>query len=493
MPAHPLLRSLFAAFPFLCAQALHGAPLIGPVPSDEPSPAQKAQIERKYGMFCHFGINTYANEEWTDGTLKPSVYDPPADLEQKIDGWVKTAHDAGMRYFLCITKHHDGFCLWDSAQTTYDVGNPEVKNHLDVVKAVSQACRKYGIGFAVYYSLWDRHEPAFADPVKYTAFAKTQLTELMKNYGPVCELWMDGSWVRPADQWHLDEIYDTVKKLQPDCQISTNWTIGVPGKPDTHNVTPDKQKDGYPVRYFPSDFRLSDPYLPVVPDPKHFTHNGKSYYMPFEATVTVSAQSHWFAHIGDTNAKSVDQLQEVFETATAQNNLMVFNIPPDRDGNLVPSQVEAIMELGKRLDLGPDKPFPKPRVNRAIGAKATASATWNDPKDPNDYSAAMAVDGNPSTRWACGPAGTTSASFELELAKPSEFDRVVVSEYADRTQRFSLEVGNGKVWKTVATGTTLGARKEIKFAPVKASQVRLKIEKSADAPSIAEFKVLGPT
>ena len=77
-------------------------------------------------MFCHFGINTYAGTEWTDGTVAPEVYAPPADIAEKADAWVKTARDAGMRYFLCITKHHDGFCLWDSKHTEYDVGNPAV-------------------------------------------------------------------------------------------------------------------------------------------------------------------------------------------------------------------------------------------------------------------------------------------------------------------------------------------------------------------------------
>lgn len=354
-------RSLLAALPLFCAPPLFGEVRIEPVPSEAPSTAQRAQIERKYGMFCHFGINTYAGEEWTDGTVKPGVYAPPADLEQKIDTWVKTARDAGMRYFLCITKHHDGFCMWDSDTTRYDVANPEVKNQLDVVKAVSEACKRHGIGFAVYYSLWDRHEPTYADPEKYVEFMKKQLTELMSRYGPVCELWLDGGWVRPADQWRIAEVYSTVKKLQPDCLVSTNWTIGLPGQPDAHNITPDKQSVDAPIRYFPSDFRLSDPYLPVVPDPKHFTHDGKRYYLPFESTVTVSGANRWFAHPDDKGAKSVDALERVFRIATAQDNLLVLNVPPGRDGNLVPAQVEAILGLAKKLDLGPGKPFPKAR------------------------------------------------------------------------------------------------------------------------------------
>ena len=149
-------------------------------------------------MFCHFGINTYAGHEWTDGKVPPEVYAPPADIGAKADAWVKFARDSGMRYFLCITKHHDGFCLWNSKYTDYSVGSPKVKVHTDVVKAVSDACKKYGVGFAVYYSSWDRHDPSYADPVKYTAYMKAQLTELLTNYGPVCEVWFDGSWDKKA-------------------------------------------------------------------------------------------------------------------------------------------------------------------------------------------------------------------------------------------------------------------------------------------------------
>lgn len=337
--------------------------LIEPDPSDRPSAAQQMQIDRKYGMFCHFGINTYAGKEWTDGKVPPAVYAPPEDIAAKADQWVKTAHEAGMRYFLCITKHHDGFCLWDSKHTEYDVGHPTVKVHTDVVKAVADACKKYNIAFSVYYSAWDRHEQSYKDPVKYKEYMKAQLTELLTQYGPVSEVWFDGNWERPAKDWFIPEIYDFIKRHQPNCQVTVNWNIGLPGKPDAHMVKPEQQQAGYPIRYFPTDFRISDPYLPRVDDPKQFTHGEKSYYMPFEATVTVSKKNHWFGFDGDHGAKSVDELIKIFNITTSNNNLLVLNIPPGKDGNLIPSQVQAVLELGKRLNLGPGKPFPDMKAN----------------------------------------------------------------------------------------------------------------------------------
>ena len=108
-------------------------------------------IDRKYGMFLHFGMNTYLNVEWSDGTALASTYAPPADMAEKAAGWVKNAKRAGMRSIILTTKHHDGFCLWDSKYTEYDIANPTIENKVDIVKAVSDACHKEGVAFSVYY------------------------------------------------------------------------------------------------------------------------------------------------------------------------------------------------------------------------------------------------------------------------------------------------------------------------------------------------------
>lgn len=353
--------TLFASAALIIASSIaHAEPLSEPVPSEKPSTAQRVQIDRKYGMFCHFGINTFINMEWSDGKVPPEKYAPPADLEEGIDEWVKTARDAGMRYFLCISKHHDGFCLWDSAHTDYDIANPAVSNHLDVVGAIAKSCKKHGISFALYYSLWDRHEPSYADPAKYRDYMVKQLTELCTKYGPISEMWFDGGWDRKnSKDWFIPDLYATIKKHQPDCQVAVNWSIGKPGNPEFHGLPPAQQQNGYPIRYFPSDFRLGDPALPRADDPKLFTHDDKTYYMPFESTVTVSKQNKWFHHTSDTEAKSVDELERLFKIATANDNLLVLNVPPARNGRLVPSQKQALLDLAKKLNLGPDKPFPK--------------------------------------------------------------------------------------------------------------------------------------
>lgn len=118
------------------------------VPSQQPNATQKAMQKRGYGMFIHFGVNTYGETEWSDGTIPVEKYNP---TRLDCDQWVRVARDAGFRYVLLITKHHDGFCLWDSQYTDYDVASSPVKT--DVVGAVAKACKKYGLQFAIYYSL----------------------------------------------------------------------------------------------------------------------------------------------------------------------------------------------------------------------------------------------------------------------------------------------------------------------------------------------------
>jgi alpha-L-fucosidase len=307
-----------------------------PQPSTTPSKDQRSQIARKYGMFIHFGINTFCDEEWTDGTRPPSTYQPTTiDADQ----WIATAKAAGMKYVIFVTKHEDGFCLWDSQYTDYDIGSSG--NRINVVEAVAKACKKYQIGLGLYYSLWDRHlnpDPRDTSLDKsYNKYMIDQLKELIgitHPYTSIVELWLDAGWEKKRSRWPIEAIYATVKRLEPQCQVGVNWSIGRPDNPDPDStwVLPTEQKAGYPIRYFPSDFRMGDPYLPANPDPKLFSHEGKLYYMPWETTICMSQK--WFYNTKDTIYKPLPQLFELYQIATAQDNILILDCPPDRSGRM---------------------------------------------------------------------------------------------------------------------------------------------------------------
>lgn len=327
-------------------------------PSEKPNKYQKQQIKRKYGMFVHFGINTFHDEEWTDGSKPASSY-APSTIDAKQ--WVETAKISGMKYIILVTKHHDGFCLWDSQYTEYDVANSP--NKTNVVEEVAKECKRQGVRLGLYYSLWDRKEnPEVKNEsldAAYNDYMIKQLNELMditEKYTDIVEFWFDGNWLKPSYRWPTALIYETIKKREPQCLISFNWTIGKPDQPgdskeefNSHQVLPENQKEGDPIRYFPSDFRLGDPYMPANPDPKIFTHQGKRYYLPWETTVCLSER--WFYNTKDKKYKTVDELAELYTKATAQNNILILNVPPARNGKMREKDREILLELKKRLKI----------------------------------------------------------------------------------------------------------------------------------------------
>lgn len=135
----------------------------------------------------------------------------------------------------------------------------------------------------------------------------------------------------------------------PDCQVGINWSIGLPDNPDAQFVYPENQKEGYPIRYFPSDFRLGDPRLPAENDPKVFTHEGKEYYMPWESTVCISEK--WFYNTTDTVFKSIEELSRLYKVATAQDNILILNCPPNREGRIRDKDIEILTELRNSLKI----------------------------------------------------------------------------------------------------------------------------------------------
>ena len=322
-----------------------------PISSTTANKYQIDQINRKYGMFIHFGINTFHDQEWTDGSKPASSYNPSAiDAKQ----WVATAKAAGMKHIILVSKHHEGFCLWDSKYTDYDVASSP--NKTNVVEEVAKECKKQGIKLGLYYSLWDRKQNADVKDVKadkaYNEYLLKQLAELLSitgKYGHIVELWLDGGWEKENYRWPTQEIYSLVKSKAPECQIGINWSIGLPENVDKHPVLPNDQKDYFPIRYFPSDFRLGDPYLPHNPDPKLFIAQGNVYYMPFETTVVLGER--WFFNTTDKKYKSLDELEDIYHKATSQDNILILNVGPNREGRVKEGDVDILMKLKDKLKL----------------------------------------------------------------------------------------------------------------------------------------------
>lgn len=458
----------------------------------EISKLQRSQIERGYGMFIHFGVNTFNEIEWSNGKLPASSFNP---TYLDCDQWVKVAKEAGFRYVILITKHHDGFCLWDSKYTEYDVASSPVKT--DIVAEVAKACKKYGIKLGLYYSLWDRNAPSYKDEIGYKNYMINQLGELMSNYGEVCELWFDGGWDKKEAAWHIQEVYDSVKAKQPNCLITINHSIGYPkGSVKKSVIEPMDFKLGDPIRYFPIDFRIKDPNFARWDDPKYYTYENTTYYLPFEHTICLSDRWNWFQKKKVLAARPLDELEELVYWGTANNNIMIINVPPDQTGKIRTNEKNRILELADRLGIrGGKKKFPSGPVNLTFKQKITASS------EQMSFPAEKANDYSLETYWT---ANDSVADLEITFDSKVSFDRVVLFENAVlkdlgdnfskirtfKVEEYELQSCLNGVWDTFYTGDLIGAAKIIKLPnEIVADKIRLKILKSNGLPSICHFSV----
>jgi alpha-L-fucosidase len=456
----------------------------------ELSPAQKSQVQRGYGMFIHFGINTFNEIEWSNGSLPVDSYHP-TDLD--CDQWIKVAKEAGFRYVILVTKHHDGFSLWNSKFTDYDVAASPVKT--DVVSDVAKACKKYGLKLGLYYSLWDRHEPSYKNTPEYNKYMKNQLTELMTNYGDICELWFDGGWDKKEADWDLPTIYKYVKEMQPNCMITVNHTIG---KPTNRNKIqlPEDYKDGDPIRYFPVDFRIKDPNYVRWDDPKFYEYDGKMYKLAFEHTICLSDRWNWFQKKNVLPARPLDELEELFYWGTANDNIMIINVPPDLTGRIRTNERFRILELADRLGIRDGKgKLPAGPVNLTFNEKIMASS------EAKDHEAGKANDFSLESYWM---ANDSLAELEITFQNPTTFDRISIFENAilkDLGDKFSVlrvfnikefelqSYSDGK-WDTFYKGDLIGACKIIHLpTEITVEKIRLKITASNGAPGISHFSV----
>lgn len=282
--------------------------------------------DARFGMFIHWGPVSLKGTEigWSRGREIPvDEYD---NLYKQFDAknfdandWVNAAKAAGMKYIILTTKHHDGFCLWNTRQTEFNVMNSPLKR--DVVKELAEACKKQGLQFGTYYSTCDWHHPDFpltspggsvvrekSDLEAYTTYLKKQVAELLLNYGPLNVLWFDVP--QKFDAVRGQGVIDFAHQIQPD--IIINNRTGAKGDFDT----PEQRVGGFQID------------------------------RPWETCMTIASQWAWKPN---DKVKSLEQcLQTLVRSAGGDGNLL-FNVGPMPDGRIEPLQVERLKEMGQWL------------------------------------------------------------------------------------------------------------------------------------------------
>lgn len=322
-----------------------------------PAPRQVVWQETEFYGFIHFGMNTFTNREWGTGHEPEELFNPTAfDARQ----WARVANEAGMRGLILTCKHHDGFCLWPSRFSEHTVARSPWRNgHGDVVAEVARACAQYGLKFGVYLSPWDRTDATYGQGDAYNDFYINQLTELLTQYGPIFEVWLDGANGEGPNgkKQHYDweRLYATVRRLQPDACIAVSgpdvrWVGNEAGhvRPNEWSVVPASLRDQEAIAAksqqeddedFARVFSATDDDL----GSRRALAQYEGPLIWYPAEVNTSIRPGWFYHPAeDDQVKSAATLFKLYQAAVGGNGTFLLNVPPDPSGRIAAPDRQAL-------------------------------------------------------------------------------------------------------------------------------------------------------
>ncbi len=422
------------------------------IPTEQQLNWQKGELT----AFLTFGMNTFTNVEWGNGTEKTEWFNP---TELDCDQWMRTLKESGFTAAIVIAKHHDGFCLWPTATTEHSVKNsPWRDGKGDLVKEFSEACKKHGLKFGVYLSPWDRNAECYGDSPAYNKLFIEQLTELLTNYGEVYEVWFDGACAegpngkRQVYDWQA--YLETIHKLQPNAVSAilgddvrwvgnegglgrdTEWSATV-YTPDSH---PNAAQNGeLGINAMSKDLGSRE----LVAKARMM------YWYPSE--VDVSIRPGWFYHPEeDGRVRSVANLVDIYYQSVGCNSVLLLNIPPDKRGLLHEVDVKNLKEFGEYI-----------KKSFADNAVVNGDKLWR------------AAEGKSNIYKVKRDAVVNTLLLQEDIAKGQRVERFLVEGYI-----------NGS-WQHITEGTTIGYKRLLRFSDCTPEKIRLTILGTRNAANIA--------
>ncbi|WP_395617558.1 alpha-L-fucosidase [Aquirufa sp.] len=406
-----------------------------------PSAKQLAWSELEYYGFIHFNMNTFTNVEWGEGKESPSSFNPSAlDCNQ----WARIAKKAGMKGLILTVKHHDGFALYPSKYTTHSVAKSPWKNGKgDVVKDLSEACKKYGLKLGIYLSPWDRFHPDYGTDKYNQVYAKMQ-EELLTNYGPIFEFWYDGAngegpnGRKQVYDWPL--FHSMVNKYQPNAVQFSD------AGPDIRWVG-NERGYAYDTMWSPI---LRDKIYPGCLDFDNYRNgqeNGTHWVSP---EVDVSIRPGWYYHPDqDDKVKTPDSLLKIYVASVGRNANLLLNIPVDTRGLIHENDSASLMGFA------------------AIRAKSLVNLLKGNSVDP-------LFDGKNSTYWM---ASEKNNLIKVDLNFVQKVNTIMLQEpiaLGQRVSSFEVELVDETGIKEVIKSGTIGHKRMITFKErkLKSFQIR---------------------
>lgn len=460
-----------------------------------PSARQMTWQQYEVTGFVHFGMNTFTDREWGDGTEDPKLFNP---VQLDARQWVKAAKDFGMKELVMTTKHHDGFCLWPTKTSNHSVkSSPWKEGKGDVIREVANACKEYGLKFGVYLSPWDRNQAKYGvyGSDAYNELFRTQLRELLTQYGPIAEVWFDGAngegknGKKQVYDW--ESYYKLVRELQPNAVISisgpdvrwvgneagegrdTEWSVVPISASENDRIAANSQQEAGSGVFIPAGDRMDND---LGSRAKVLEAQTLIWY---PAVVNNSFRPGWFYHAKeDGKQRNVAKLMDNYYASVGKNAVWLLNFSPDKRGLLNEDDVKTLHAYRQRFD-------------KVFSRNLTAGATVQATNGRSGSKAQAVVDKQFDTYWTTPEAQTTGA-LELTWKKPVTVDQILLQEHianGQRVESFVVEAFDGQSWQELSKGTTIGYKRILRFKPTTTRQLRVRILESRANPEIANLEL----
>ena len=444
---------------------------IGPLPLPQQIEWQKMETY----AFVHYGLNTFNDSEWGYGDADPKVFNPSRmDVEQ----WARTFKQAGMKGVIIVAKHHDGFTMWPSPLTEYNItkssydGPKNKDGKVDVLAEMRKACDKYGLKMGVYLSPWDRNHAEYGRQA-YVDYYHKQLTQLVTEYGPLFEVWLDGAnggdgyyggakETRKIDRrnyYDFPKIHSIILEHQPQAIIFSDggpgcrWVGNERGEAGSTNWAFLRHGDVYPGYDKSKELQSG--------------HIDGDAWIPAECDVSI--RPGWFYHPEeDAKVKTPEQLTDLYYKSVGHNATFLLNFPVDREGRVNAIDSANAVAFHQMI-------MEELKTDLLRKAKATASSERG-----KKFSAKNLTDGKWDTYWAT-PDGVNTGAVTLTFKKPTRMNRLLLQEYiplGQRVKAFSVEALVEGKWQAIDAGeptTTIGYKRILRFPAIETTAVRVTI------------------
>ncbi|HWT73332.1 MAG TPA: alpha-L-fucosidase [Mobilitalea sp.] len=434
--------------------------------SVKPSERQLSWQEMEFTAFFHYGINSFTDREWGNGQESISQF-YPKDLN--TDQWCESIKAAGIKGCIITAKHHDGFCLWNTAYTNHSVMYTPLKR--DIVAELAASCQRYRIKLGVYLSPWDRHEATYGQGKIYDDYFCNQLTELMTNYGELYTVWFDGACGEGSNgkkqEYDWNRYYQLIRKLQPNAVISVSgpdvrWCGNEAGdcRPSEWSVVPAaafSQSEIAKVSQQSDDTEFRSRKIDVM----DLDLGSRDALRDIEeliwypAEVDTSIRPGWFYHKSeDDKVKSLEELQRIYINSVGGNTVLLLNIPPHKDGYITHYDRERLQELGKFIR--------ESFSNNLIGQASLKASSTEQPFDVTN------LNDNSESYWKAEDY-CDYCNISVELKDNHLIRYIVLSEQitcSQRVEMFTIDAEIDGAMCTVYNGTTIGYKKICPIHPV---------------------------